>query len=325
MDLLGAAFDTQVSLDGFDPGIQGPQCMPPISFLYPVRAGFFAALLLLQSGCSPRTPPTPSEQTTDFNRIICGSPAVTEWVFALGAGHQVVGVNDYTSFPPEALERPRIGGWINPNRERLLMLRPDLILTQGEHEALHAFATQYDIRFESLALDTLEDVFQGIQTLAARLNVSEQGETLMEQLRSDLSDITRRIARQPPQRVLLIFNREAGSLTGLTTVGPGSFLGDLLSLAGGINLFEDTLGAYPQISKESILMRKPDVILELRPGMAPDDMESLRQDWNALRGIPAVEQNRVHFLTDDFLLIPGSRIAETARKLARTIHPECFE
>lgn len=123
--------------------------------------------------------------------------------------------------------------------------------------------------------------------------------------------------------VFLTFSRPPGKLTSLMTPGPGTFLSDLIEVAGGRNTFGDVKGGWPSVSKETLATRGPDVILELFPeGLDEKKRQTLRSDWNSLPSIPAVKTNRIHYLTGDFLLLPGPRAVKTAEAMARAIHPE---
>ncbi len=291
---------------------------PTVSLFLRVLCVF---LLLGCTGCARKAtlrPATPPPQ-----RIICGSPAVTEIVFALGCGDRVVGVSDYTAFPPEAQQKTRIGGIVNPNRERLLAVRPDCIVTQGKHDALSAFADTYGLQFQGVKLDTLADLYASIRAIATLLAVTERGEHLETELRTALSVITEHSAAQPPKRVLLLFGRTPGDLTGLNTVGANTFLNEIVTLAGGTNIFADATGLYPNVSKEALLVRQPEVVLELHPdGLADATRAQLTADWAALAQTPAIQQAKLHYLTNDFLLIPGPRIGAIAQAFANAIHPK---
>jgi iron complex transport system substrate-binding protein len=256
-------------------------------------------------------------------RIVCGSPAVTEIVYALGCGDRVVGVSAYTVYPAEALGVARIGGWIDPNRERLLVLKPDIILSQGLHATLAEFAAEFGMRFHHVKLDSLADLYAAVSALADVLAVPDRGRTLNAELRGALDATGARAARARPVRVLALLGRAPGALNGLSTIGPGTFLDDLLRVAGGSNVFSDALGPYPQISKESLLARNPEVILELYPGgVEPSVRSRLRADWQTFSTLPAVRDGRIHYLTNDFLLIPGPRADRIAALFAAAIRPE---
>lgn len=257
-------------------------------------------------------------------RIVCGSPAVTEIVFALGCGNAVVGVSDFVTAPGEARAKERVGGLLNPNRERLTALRPDIIITQGRHEALETFAVERGIRFHTVRLETLADLYAAIASIASVLGISEKGAALAESVRADLFELKRQTAALPRRSVLLVVGRSPGNLGALTTVGPGTFLGDLLTMAGGRSVFGDAKGPYPQVSKESVVARRPEVILEVNTDLPADAVARLRDDWRQLDDIPAVRHDRIVCLSEDFLLVPGPRVGMAARALADAIHQMRF-
>jgi len=286
--------------------------------------GILACLLLVGCGSRDSGKPT-SPAGSGPSRIVCATPGLTEVVFALGAGDRVVGVSDYATWPPEALAIPRIGGWMNPDRERLLVLQPDLILTQGLHEPLAQFATRYGVRLAQIPTDTLADVIGQFRVVGALIGATEQAGEIQAALEAELDAVRARVADLPPRRVVLFLERPEGVLRNLTTVGPRTFLSELLTLAGGENVFADVLGDYPQISREALLMRAPEVIIELHS----EPVGSVRRqriisDWQALPTIPAVQQGRIVFLAGDQIMIPGPRIIDTIRQMAELLHPEVF-
>jgi len=258
-------------------------------------------------------------------RIVCATPGLTEVVFALGAGDRVVGVSDYAVWPAEALAVPRIGGWVNPDRERLLALQPDLILTQGLHEPLARFAAQHGIRLAQIPTDSLADVLAQFRLVGRWIGVTEQADEITVGLEQALAGIQARVAGRPVQRVALLLERPDGVMRNLTTVGPRTFLSELLALAGGENVFGDVVGDYPQVSREALLLRAPEVIIELHGAPLRDERKArILSDWQGLGSVPAVQQGRIVFLAGDHTMIPGPRVVDTARALAMALHPEAF-
>lgn len=254
---------------------------------------------------------------------MCATPALTEIVFALGAGDRVVAVSEYAVHPPEALMRPKIGGWMDPNREQLLALRADLLLTQGEHPALTAFAEANRLPIQSIRIESLEDIASAVRALGSRLGAESEADALIKQMESARDRIRAAVSDRPPVRAALFMGRMPNSLQGLTTISRGTFLDDLLALAGGTNVFADAPGAYPQVSKESLLARNPQVIIEVNPGgWPPGALDALRKDWSEFGGLDAVRMNRMYFLDQNFLLIPGPRAMEIAALFSACLHPE---
>ena len=295
--------------------------------------GFYVVVLSLVTPCckqdsdqkSERFPSKPGQTIEEASRIICAAPSVTEIVFSLGIGDRVVGVSDFSTFPPEALTVAPIGGLINPNKEKITSLQPDLLIIQGQNESLARFCEEHGIRFLSIEINTLEDIWTAIHTIGLTLRAEEKARALIQKIKDDLQDIKDRIQDRPLKKVFLTLGHTPGDLTGLMTTGPGTFLHELVSVAGGENIFSDASGLYPQISKESLVKRQPEVILEAIPGGIPEDkLKLLKKDWSQLPMLPAVKSGNIHFLVEDFLLIPGVRISRTVRRFAEIFHPEAF-
>jgi iron complex transport system substrate-binding protein len=139
-----------------------------------------------------------------------------------------------------------------------------------------------------------------------------------------LEAIDREVAGFSRQRVFVCLGREPGGMTSLYTAGGQSFVSEILQIAGGDNIFQDVTQPYPEASKESLIKRAPDVIIEMRPGENISDLRrrQILSEWAILRGGPAVSNRRVYVLTQNFLLIPGPRVAAATRILAHTLHPE---
>lgn len=233
------------------------------------------------------------------------APSLTETLFALGLGDRVVGVGDYTRWPPEAAAKPKLGGLFDPNLERMVALQPDLaVLLPGERglgEKLEGLgiATLY------LPSETLEDAERAFTEISRRCGVPEEGERLLAEWRAGLAP--RPIPGAP--RVMLSVGRQAGRLTDVLVAGPGTFLDELLRRLGAVNVFADAPVLYPQVGLEEVVARAPDVILELRSEpLAPAVAASLAGDWRQLGDLPAVRDGRVEVIADHHVLIPGPRL-----------------
>jgi len=256
-------------------------------------------------------------------RIVALAPNLTESLFALGVGDRVVGVGDFCVYPREALSRPRVGGEFNPNFERLLELRPDLLVVQGVAEKVEEFGQRHGIPVLHVNMDDLETIYSGLARLGEAIGTAAEAERVVAKLKLDLAAVAYRVAGRPRPKVLLCMGHQAGSLQGLSTVTGRSFLSELLGIAGGENVFADLELPYPSFSKEALLRRRADVMIELRPGETLSEAERRRlvEDWSALSSLPAVRERRVYFLTDDYLLLAGPRVARTAERFAEVLHP----
>ena len=245
-------------------------------------------------------------------RVICGTPAVAEIVFALGCGDRVAGVSEFTDWPPEAADKPQIGGALSPNRERILRLEPDLILSQGQSEALAGFARSQGIAFLTLPLDTLDDLRAAIVRFAEALGVPEQGAAQVAQLEQAFAALP----SCGPVPVFMALGHAPGDLSGLMTSGAGTFLDGVLTQAGGSNLFADVEVGWPKISQESLIQRKPEILLDFQPGPLDEARRAaLIADWERL----GFKAGQVRILTEDYLLKPGPRLGQAAARLAAAI------
>lgn len=257
-------------------------------------------------------------------RIICMAPSNTEAVFMMGAGDRVVGVSRYSVFPSEAREKPDVGALYDPNLERIVALQPDLIIIQEKHAKVEELCAAKGIAICRVDMTSVAGILDGIKEIGRRIGTERKADELTAQISAELAAVQQRVREFPRKSVFFCLGRSPGSLKGLFTIGRTSFLSELIDIAGGKNIFDDLSEQYPQISAESLLQRSPQVIIETYPSeeIAPERAAQLRQDWQALGALPAVKDNRIEILNEDYLLIPGPRIGMIARRLAQALHPE---
>lgn len=260
---------------------------------------------------------------TPARRIVSFVPAVTEMLFAIGAGDRVVGVSTYDRFPEAATRLPRVGGLLDPNAERLLSLRPDLVIVYGTQRDLRVQLDRARIpQFEYVHRD-LADVTQTIRAVGRRIGAAAAAERAATDLERQLDAIRQRVAGRPRPRTLLVFGREAGSLRRIQASGGYGFLHDLLQLAGGEDVMGDVRRESVEMSTETVLARAPDVIVEVKYGrtLSAPALARLVGEWDPLSAVPAVQRRQVYVLQGDEFVIPGPRLVEAARALAQALHP----
>lgn len=281
----------------------------------------FAVLLSLTSACAETPRPAP---TAPPERIVSLIPAVTETLFALGAGPRVVGVSAFDTYPPEVTSIARVGGLIDPDIERILSLRPDLVFLYGSQEDLIAQMSRAGIPTETYRHGGLAGILETTRAVGARVGRAVEGEALAAAIERGIADVRRRVEGRPRPSVLIVFGREDGALRGIYASGGTGFIHDMVDAAGGRNVYADVPRESVQASLESILERAPDVILEVRAsvvGRGAGWTDRQVSAWRALPSLPAVRNGRVHVLLDERLVVPGPRVAGGVELLARTIHP----
>ena len=259
-------------------------------------------------------------------RIISLVPAVTEMLFAIGAGDQVIGISSYDRHPPEALTRTRLGALVDPDVERILSLRPDLVVVYGTQDDLIARLSRAGISMFNYEHAGLADITTTIGRIGDRIGRRNEAQRVVAGIDAGIAAVRRQVAGRPRLRTVLIFDREPGGLRGMFASAGRGFLHDMLEVAGGDDVFADVDRQSVQVSVEVLLARAPEVVLEIHKsaGWTPDRLARERALWNTLAGLPAVRDNRVHMLVDDALSVPGPRVVAGIRLMAGALHPEAF-
>jgi iron complex transport system substrate-binding protein len=259
-------------------------------------------------------------------RIVSTAPSITEALFALGLGDQVVGVSRYCDYPPQVVKLPKVGSYIRPDLEAIARLAPDLVVLQTAPQDLTDRLKALRIAFVEVPHGSLDDVFTGIQIIGASVGVPDRSAKLISQIRNSLQAIQAKAKTMPSPQVIAIVNRKQGTLTDLTAVGPDNYLNQILEIAGATNaLAKIGLPRYPRISLETILRENPDVILDLS---SLQDTEATRQAarpevlglWRQNKSLKAVQRGHVYFGTSNALLVPGPRAPEAAEMLFEFMH-----
>ena len=256
------------------------------------------------------------------SRIVSVIPAVTEMLFAIGAGPQVVGVGSYDHFPAEVEKLPKVGALLDPDFEKILSLKPDLVVVYGTQADFIARLTKASIPMFRYEHAGLADITTTIRKLGDAVGQTKNAEGLASGMERDLEAIRARVSALPKVKTLLIFGREAGSLRGIYASGGVGFLHDLLLLVGGTDVFGDVKQQSVVISSEQVLARAPEAIIELYEQSATDArLATEKAVWKQLPSVPAVRNNRLYLLRGDFLTSPGPRIVQAARAIADALHP----
>jgi iron complex transport system substrate-binding protein len=245
-------------------------------------------------------------------------------LFAIGAGPQIVAVSSFDDWPPEVSSLPRVGALLDPDVERILSLEPDLVVVYGTQSDLRRQLERAGIAQFFYKHGDLGAVGRTIRALGERTGRKSQADQVAARIDAKLDAIRTQVAGRPRPSTLLVFGREAFALRGIFASGGFGFLHDMLEIAGGTNVFGDVRRESVQMTTEMVLARRPEVIIELRSTVTPDQVEKERAVWQALSSVPAVRTQRVHILADPALTVPGPRVADATELIARTLHPKAF-
>jgi iron complex transport system substrate-binding protein len=254
-------------------------------------------------------------------RIVSLAPSVTETLFALGAGSEIVGVSAQCDYPAEASAIDRVGTFLEPNVELVLAKRPQLVIAAPSpgNETLLAELRRIGIEVLVVDADTVPETEAVIARIARAIGRPDRGTALVERIRAEISATTRRLTGAPVRRVLLVLGQNP-----LVAAGPGGLQDELIRMAHGENIAAGTGEPWPRLSLESVVARAPQVIIDLTLAHEPRGAARSLGIWQAFPSIPAVKQGRVYAQPAFFLVRPGPRLGRALEQMARFIHPERF-
>lgn len=283
-----------------------------------------------EAGCRRKSPSTASTGGGSLagsisqkipRRVVTLTPSLTELVAALGAQDRLVAVSDYCDYPEAVKALPRVGSFLSPAIERILSLQPDLVLLDGVQGDAAAMLKQAGTHAVAVPMQDLAQVRAAFTRVGEQLGDRQaRASELVADLDRQIAAVSARVASQAKRKTLFVVDRQIGSLRGLVVAGPGSYLDELVRLAGGQNVFADMGPRYAKVATEAIEERQPEVILDA-VHTDPAGAAARRADWNELRAVAAVRDGRVHVLANRMFVTPGPRLGEALRQIADLLHP----
>ncbi|HEY1648245.1 MAG TPA: helical backbone metal receptor [Terracidiphilus sp.] len=283
-----------------------------------LRLNGFAILLLISTlALLAQTKP---------QRIVSTAPSITETLFALGLGDRVVGVSQFCNYPPEVQKLPKVGSYIAPDAEAIARLAPDLVVLERSSTEMTGRLNALHIPFIEVPHSTLEDVFAEIRIIGKAAGVPDRGANLIAQIKGALDAIQSKAKAMPSPRVLVIVDRQQGTLNNLIAVGPDNYVNQILAIAGGTNvLAKPGLPQYPRISLETVLRENPGVIIDLSGTQETEAGRRVSRAatlalWSQYQDLAAVRNDHVYAGTTDSLVVPGPRTPLATQRLFDFIH-----
>ncbi len=288
-----------------------------------IRRPLLLCGLLIAAACSCGREAKRADVAADAEgpaqRIVSLIPSVTETIVALGATDRLVARSSFDTDPALA-HLPSVGLGLTPSLEQLTLLEPDLIVAWPDNASRSVIGRLEDLGVEvySPSIQTLADVERTTRELGERLGLERAAASLSSAIDTELDAIRRTVAGRERPAVFYVVWYDP-----VTTTGSGTYIQELIEIAGGRNLFEDAPGLWPTVSLEEVVRRQPDIVLLSQTEEIPIDVERLRAapGWRELR---AVREGRVEQIDADLYNRPGPRVTEAARQLAHLLHPDAF-
>lgn len=267
-------------------------------------------VLALLLGCGGKREQAPSTQP----RIVSLTPSATEVVAALGATDQLVGVDEFSKYPPGVEKLPKVGSFLQPNLEVIVGLSPTLVIVDDIHGQVAGALHDQGLTTVDCAMHALPDVKKALRTVGEKLGRAKHADAAIDEIDHALdAEAAKRPAKHP--RVLVIIDREAGGLGNLVAAGPGSWVDELLAVVGGDNVLAASGVRYPKISLEEVLTGDPEVIIDLS---YDENLARKAAAWKSV-DVTAVRSGRVRAMNDDYLKAPSPRVKQALAALAAAI------
>lgn len=260
----------------------------------------------------------------EVHRIVALAPNLTEIVYALGAQDRLVGVSNYSDYPPEAKSKPRVGMPMNPNLEAIVAAHPDIVLitTQGNRRETADELARLGIAVYATNPHSVDSMLDSIEHIGGVIGATAQAESVAANLRQRLSALQSKLASAPVARVFFVVGESP-----LISLGEHTFIADALRYAGAQSVVHSKQD-WPQISLEEVVRLNPDYLVFASSGFGGEDstarqLAELRSEagW---RELPAVREGRVVVVSDEIDL-PAPGLVDAIEKLARQLHPNIFE
>ena len=256
----------------------------------------------------------------DVKRVVSLAPNLTEIVFALGKGDQLAGDTDFCDYPPEAAQKPRVGGPVNPNLEQIVVLTPDLVLATKSINRRETVNALERLGLPVYVTDphSVDEMVTSVEHIGNALHSEKSAEALMKDLRERLSGLDRRLAGAAPRRVLFVVWTDP-----LISIGRDTFISDALRHAGARSVM-DTADEWPRVNLEEIIRLQPEALVfaSAHAGDTQHDIDALRSrpGW---RDLDALRHGNIVVISDA-INRPAPRIVDAIEQLARALHSESF-
>jgi iron complex transport system substrate-binding protein len=313
---------------GYDPG-QIPTSMTKCSVKH-----LLLVVLLACIACAAGTDPLSAQSQPKFvdevgrevvfsfppKRIVSLAPNITEILFSLGLDTEIVGVSALSNYPEAAQRKAKVGSYVTPDFEKIVSLKPDLIVATGVGNTREVVDRLDKLGFPSYVIfpKNIDGVLKSIEHLGQVLDREKEAAWVVEGMKKRRERVVERIKGIPRPKVFLLVGESP-----IVTVGKGSFADDLIRLAGGDNIAGNQREMYPRWGMEEVLQRSPEVILI--SAMNPrGDYQKVLQEWSRWKSLPAVKQGRIYTVDSDVVDRPSPRIIDGLEAIARILHPEVF-
>lgn len=258
-----------------------------------------------------------------YKRVVSLGPSVTEIIYDLDKEDALVGITDFCDYPPETSEKTSVGGWLNPNLEKIVSLSPDMVITSknGGQLVIARKLQEFGIGFSFAQFYSFADVKQSFRKIGALLGVADKAEERVRIFEQVIAAYKEQTASLPQKKVLFVRWHNP-----LTVAGAGSLEDEILQVLGCKNIIESEI-RYPVYTMEAVIAAEPDIIIDLGSYDTPTEQEkqAIAEFWRPWGLLPAVKNNQIFTIRTDVHSVPGPRTSIFIDEVAAIAHPDVFE
>jgi ABC-type Fe3+-hydroxamate transport system substrate-binding protein len=291
-----------------------------------ILVALLLVLNLLFAGCGSRQA---QQQRASVEprpqRIVSLSPSVTEILYGIGAWPRVIAVSQYCTYPDDVKNKPRVNGWDKTNLEQLMALKPDFVIGVDRQEPfLRDKLNGLGVRSHFVKSQTLCDVLTSIGEIGRATGHEQEAADLSAKTEAEIDAVRKAVGDRPHPRVLCVVDRVPGTIRDVYTATKGSYLDELIIIAGGESIAPQAEHGYGKINKEAVLTLNPEVIIDMVQGSKGNFGEDPIAVWNELAEVRAVREKRIYPMRDPSVIHPSQFVGHTAQVFAKALHPESF-
>lgn len=260
---------------------------------------------------------------TAADRIITISPNITEIAFAIGLGDKIIAVSTDSDYPPEAKQKAKVGSFWQPDLEKIIAARPNLVITETfeQHKTIADNLKRLNINVLSLRIDTIEEMVEAIVQIGRATGRAEAAEQIAKEIQTRIDSLKIKLSEKDRPKVLWVIQPDP-----LRAAGEKTFINELIEIAGGKNAIGPTLHPYPQVDEEELLISQCDVIIQSAMNRdIQSEQRAAEEFWSKKPMLAAVKKGRIYTVNSDLVLRLGPRLPEGIETIARLLHPEIFD
>jgi len=259
-------------------------------------------------------------------KIVSLAPSITESIYALGLGVNLVGRTRFCNYPSEVLSLPSVGGFLDPSLETIIRLQPTIVVLLKEQRSLSDNLLKLGLKTIVVDQSGVNAILDSLESIGEYCGNKEDADALVNKLKSEITEVKERLKDVKKVRTLVTVGRgETGSGSSVYASGKDGYYNDLLELAGGENVNTGITMGFPIISQEGLMSVNPEAIIEIiMPGAIKKQQLNPANVWHQMHSLDAVKNNKILFTDENYASIPGPRFTKLLKDFAKFLHPDKF-